>query len=180
MPISYPAILDLKSEGQAFAWTDRETMLYALGVGMGADPMDERELPFVYENGLKAVPTLATVVAWGAGPGVGRMGINFLMVVHGEQAVTFHRPMPTEASILADSRVIGAWDKGPGKGAVIATETVLRTPPPASRSPPWSRRPSPAATAASAARPTASPNPTPFRNAPRTCRSTSRPGPTRP
>ncbi|MBQ1543575.1 3-alpha,7-alpha,12-alpha-trihydroxy-5-beta-cholest-24-enoyl-CoA hydratase [Caulobacter sp. CCUG 60055] len=126
MPISYPAILDLKSEGQAFAWTDRETMLYALGVGMGADPMDERELPFVYENGLKAVPTLATVVAWGAGPGVGRMGINFLMVVHGEQAVTFHRPMPTEASILADSRVIGAWDKGPGKGAVIATETVLK------------------------------------------------------
>lgn len=126
MSISYPEILQLKAEGQAFAWTDRETMLYALGIGLGADPMNEKELPFVYENGLKAVPTLATVVAWGAGPGVGRMGINFLMVVHGEQAVTFHKPMPTEARIVADSRVLGAWDKGPGKGAVITSETVLK------------------------------------------------------
>ena len=40
MPIAYPAILDLKTEGQAFAWRDRETMLYALGIGMGSDPLD--------------------------------------------------------------------------------------------------------------------------------------------
>ena len=100
-------------------------MLYALGVGLGADPMNEVELPFVYENGLKAVPSLATVVAWGAGPGIGKMGINFLMVVHGEQAVEFHQPMPTSASLTADSRVVAAYDKGP-KGAVIVTETVLK------------------------------------------------------
>jgi acyl dehydratase len=125
MPIAYPDILDLKAEGQSFTWTDRETMLYALGIGMGADPMDEIELPFVYERDLKTVPTLATVVAWGAGPGVGKMGINFLMVVHGAQKVELHRPMPTAAHITADSRVLGAYDKGP-KGAVIVTETVLK------------------------------------------------------
>jgi len=125
MPIAYPAILDLKREGQAFSWGERETMLYALGVGMGADPMDRRELPFVYENGLRALPTLATVVAWGSGPNMGSMGINYLLVVHGEQKVELHRPMPTEAKITADSRVVGAFDKGP-KGAVIVTETVLR------------------------------------------------------
>lgn len=125
MPIAYPDVLDLKAEGQTFAWGERETMLYALGIGLGADPMNETELPFVYENGLKAVPTLATVVAWGAGPGVGRMGINFLLVVHGSQKVEFHKPMPTEARITADSRVIGAYDKGP-KGAIIFTETVLK------------------------------------------------------
>ncbi len=124
MPIAYPEILDMTAKGQSFAWGDRETMLYALGVGLGADPMNEIELPFVYENGLKAVPSLATVVAWGAGPGMGKMGINFLMVVHGEQAVEFHKPMPTAARITADSRVIAAYDKGP-KGAVIVTETVL-------------------------------------------------------
>lgn len=124
MPISYPDILELKSQGQRFRWTERDTMLYALGVGMGADPMDERELPFVYENGLKALPTQATVAAWGAGPPIGGM-INFLMVVHGEQAVTLHRPFPTEAEITADGRVIGAYDKGAGKGAVIVTETTL-------------------------------------------------------
>jgi acyl dehydratase len=125
MPIAYPAILDLKTEGQAFAWRDRETMLYALGIGMGSDPLNMNELPFVYENNLKAVPTLATVVAWGAGP-LGKTGINYLMVVHGEQSVTFHKPMPTEAQIIADSRIAGAYDKGPGKGAVIYTETVIK------------------------------------------------------
>jgi len=125
MPIAYPQILDLKAEGQAFEWGERETMLYALGIGLGADPMNETELPFVYENGLKTVPTLATVAAWGAGPGVGNMGINFLMVVHGAQKVELHQPMPTAAKITADSRVLGAYDKGP-KGAVIVTETVLK------------------------------------------------------
>ena len=125
MPISYPAILDLKTEGQSFSWRDRETMLYALGIGMGSDPLNMDELPFVYENSLKAVPTLATVVAWGAGP-MGKTGINYLMVVHGEQSVTFHKPMPTEAEIIADSRIAGAYDKGPGKGAVIYTETVIK------------------------------------------------------
>ncbi len=123
MAIAYPEILSLKTEGQAFSWTERETMLYALGVGMGRDPLNADELPFVYENGLKALPTLATVVAWGAG--AGRMDLNFLMVVHGEQAVEFHRPMPVEAAITADSRVVGVYDKGP-KGAVVITETVLK------------------------------------------------------
>lgn len=124
MPIAYPEILSLASEPQPFSWTDKDTMLYALGIGMGSDPMNEKELPFVYESGLKAVPTQATTVAWGAGPGIGKMGINFLLVVHGEQKVEFHKPLPTEASILATSRVIGAYDKG-DKGAVIYNETVL-------------------------------------------------------
>jgi acyl dehydratase len=124
MAIEYPAILDLKRSGMEFSWTDRETMLYAIGIGMGADPMDGNELPFVYEGNLKAVPTLASVVAWGAQPG--SMNINFMMVVDGERTITFHKPMPGAANIVAESRVVGAWDKGAGKGAVISTETVLR------------------------------------------------------
>jgi acyl dehydratase len=124
MPIAYPDILEIASEPQAFSWTEKETMLYALGIGLGGDPMNTDELPFVYESGLKAVPTMATTVAWGAGPSPDRMGINYLLVVHGEQKVEFHRPFPTEASITAEGRVIGAYDKGP-KGAVIYNETVL-------------------------------------------------------
>ncbi len=124
MAIEYPAILDLKRSGMEFSWTDRETMLYAIGIGMGADPMDTNELPFVYEGNLKAVPTLASVVAWGAQPG--SMNINFMMVVDGERTITFHKPMPGAGNIVAESRVVGAWDKGAGKGAVISTETVLR------------------------------------------------------
>jgi len=124
MAIEYPKILELKRSGMEFSWTNRETMLYALGIGMGADPMDTNELPFVYEGNLKAVPTLASVVAWGAQPG--SMNINFMMVVDGERTITFHKPMPGAGVIVAESRVVGAWDKGAGKGAVISTETVLR------------------------------------------------------
>ena len=63
MAVTYDGLMSLKSEGDVFTYTDRETMLYALGVGFGRDPMNEAELPFVYENGLKTVPTLATVIS---------------------------------------------------------------------------------------------------------------------
>ena len=66
MPIQYESAKALVSRDQPFAYTDRETMLYALGIGLGADPMNRAELPFVYEQGLRTVPTQATVAAWGA------------------------------------------------------------------------------------------------------------------
>jgi acyl dehydratase len=125
MPIVYDQIMQLKSEGDTFAYGDRETMLYALGVGMGRDPMNEAELPFVYENGLKAMPTQATVIAWGMGT-MAKSGINYLMVVHGEQKLTVHKPLPAAATIVADERVVGAFDKGAGKGAIIVTEKTIR------------------------------------------------------
>ncbi|MGE5500525.1 MAG: MaoC/PaaZ C-terminal domain-containing protein [Ignavibacteriales bacterium] len=126
MPISYPDILDIKSQPQTREWTDRDTMLYALGIGMGQDPMNLAELPFVYESGLKAVPTQATCMAWGGGPSPGLMGINFMLVVHGEQKVEIHKPLPTEATVVTDGRVLGAYDKGPGKGAVVIVETTMK------------------------------------------------------
>lgn len=123
MPISYPEILSQKTEGQPFSWSSKDAILYALGVGMAADPMDEKELAFVYEKELKAVPTLAGVVAWGAG--VGAPGINYLLVVDGERKIVFHKPMSVEGKVTANSRILGAWDKGQGKGAVIVSETDL-------------------------------------------------------
>jgi len=126
MAISYPDILDIKSVPQTREWTDRDTMLYALGIGMGSDPMNEAELPFVFEAGLKGVPTMATCMAWGGGPSAGLMGINFMLVVHGEQKVEIHKPLPTECIVELDGRVLGAWDKGAGKGAVIVVETTMK------------------------------------------------------
>ena len=129
MPIKYDEVMALKNFGQKYAYTDREVMLYAVGIGMGADPMDEKELCFVNEAGfsqreLKVVPTFASVAAWGAAPG--HIDTNRLMVVDGERDITFHKPMPTAAHITADADVIGAYDKGKDKGAVIIRRTVLR------------------------------------------------------
>jgi len=125
MAIDYDHIMSLTSTGERFAYGDRDTMLYALGVGMGRDPLAPDELPYVYEQDLKTVPTMATVIAWGAGP-LRASGINYMMVVHGEQRLTLHRPLPPAADIIADSKVVGAFDKGADKGAVIVTETDIR------------------------------------------------------
>ncbi|MDB5574096.1 MAG: 3-alpha,7-alpha, 12-alpha-trihydroxy-5-beta-cholest-24-enoyl-CoAhydratase, partial [Tardiphaga sp.] len=97
MSARYDELMALKSLGQTYAYTDRDVMLYAYGIGMGADPMDDKELAFVNEayftaRPLKVVPTFASVAAWGAGPG--EMKLNRLLVVDGERDITFHKPMP--------------------------------------------------------------------------------------
>ena len=129
MPINYDELMALKNLDQKFAYSDREVMLYAYGIGMGADPMDERELAFVNEAAatprpLKVVPTFASVAAWGATPG--EMNLNRVMVVDGERDITFHRPLDVAAKLLVDSRVLAVFDKGKDKGAVIRHQTVLK------------------------------------------------------
>ena len=124
MAIGYDEIMQLKASDLPFSYRERETMLYALGIGFGRDPLNEAELPFVYENGLRSVPTLSTVVSWGSAI-IGKTGINYLYVLHGEQRLTVHRPMPVAAEILADERITGAFDKG-DKGAILLIEKTLR------------------------------------------------------
>jgi acyl dehydratase len=138
MAIYYPDILQQRTGARTFTYGDKDVMLYALGIGLGADPMNETELPFVYERGLKVVPTAATVLAAAGGGGRPVEGaaspdlpaghrvsqINFLMMVHGEQKVELHKPLPTTGTFTAEGRTIGAWDKGEGKGAVVVSETI--------------------------------------------------------
>jgi acyl dehydratase len=129
MPIDYDELMALKNLNQKFAYGDREVMLYAYGIGMGADPMDENELAFVNEASatprpLKVVPTFASVAAWGATPG--EMNLNRVMVVDGEREIIFHRPLAVAANLLVDSRVLAVFDKGKDKGAVIRHQTVLK------------------------------------------------------
>ncbi|MFQ3453896.1 MaoC/PaaZ C-terminal domain-containing protein [Bradyrhizobium sp. UFLA01-814] len=129
MPINYPVVLDLKNDAAPYSWSDREVMLYALGIGMGSDPLNKAELQFVNEafatsKPLKVVPTFASVCVWGARPGV--IDLNRVMIVDAGRDITFHKPIPVMASVTADARVRGVYDKGKEKGAIIQSEIVVR------------------------------------------------------
>jgi acyl dehydratase len=109
------------------AYTARDTILYALGVGAACDPLDERQLRLVYEKNLVPLPTMATVLA---SPGAwmrdhAELGINFAKMVHGEQSVQLHAILPSSGILLGKSRVARLVDKGEGKGAVMHVEKEL-------------------------------------------------------
>jgi acyl dehydratase len=127
LTLRYPDILRLSKTNSRCGYGDRETILYALGIGLGTDPLNAAlELPFIYEQELRPVPTLATVVASGSMITPKEMGLNYAMVVHGEEETILHRPMTAAASLVVDSSVVGVSDKGRGKGAYVATRTILR------------------------------------------------------
>ena len=60
MAINYEEIMSMTSENIEVSYTDKDSILYGLGVGLGNDPMDLEELKYVYENGQIALPSMAT------------------------------------------------------------------------------------------------------------------------
>jgi acyl dehydratase len=126
MALNYDKLMGLKRSGDRFSYTDRETMLYAIGIGMSRDPYDEAELAYTFERQkLKTVASMATVLQ--RVPLLKDCGYDYTKVVHGEQRLTLYRPLEPEGEILVDSRVTEAYDKGPGKGAIIYTELAARS-----------------------------------------------------
>jgi acyl dehydratase len=132
MAIDYDDMMQSGATGLTSRYDEKDVMLYALGVGMGRDPLDERQLPFVYENnGLKVIPTFASVINRGeAPPERQRMPqksqINFALVVDGERRITFHKSLPPKCETISDERMLAILDKGEGKGAVLVQERVTR------------------------------------------------------
>ena len=79
MPINYEEIMSLKSENIEISYTDKDSILYGLGVGLGNDPMDMNELKYVYENGQIALPSMATNFQYHS-PLLLTINLNFVMV----------------------------------------------------------------------------------------------------
>ena len=106
-----------KSQPIMFQYTWKDVVLYALGVGAKAE-----ELDFLYEpRGPKVLPTFAVVPSFTSMLSVaGDLGANPMMILHGEQKVILHRPIPPEARLATVSEVKGIYDKG--KGALVVVE----------------------------------------------------------
>ena len=107
--------------------TKRDTILYALGVGLGADPCDANQLRFVYEESLQALPTMAIILGypgpWHAHP---ELGITRSQVVHGEQGFRIATTLPVEGAVIGKTRVKSVVDKGKDRGALVMTECTVR------------------------------------------------------
>ena len=98
-----------------YGWKD--CVLYALGVGAKAD-----ELDYLFEmNGPKVLPTFAVVPSFNALISVaGDLGANPMMILHGEQKIILHRPIPPNGQFSTVAEVKGIYDKG--KGALVLVE----------------------------------------------------------
>ncbi|SVA33525.1 uncharacterized protein METZ01_LOCUS86379 [marine metagenome] len=125
MPINYDEIMSLKSENIEISYTDKDSILYGLGVGLGNDPMNMDELKYVYENGQIALPSMATNFQYHSSL-LMSANLNFIMVVHGEQKLSIINPIPVSGEFVADMKVINCFDKGASKGAIVEVETTVK------------------------------------------------------
>ncbi|MDP1671700.1 MAG: MaoC/PaaZ C-terminal domain-containing protein [Burkholderiales bacterium] len=127
MAINYQKLLNFDIPQVEQKLTKRDTMLYALGVGLGSDPVDLNQLQFVYEENLKALPTMAIILGYpGPWHAAADTGITRSHVVHGEQGFVIHKPLPVEGTIIGKTRVIAVLDKGKDKGALVLTACDVR------------------------------------------------------
>lgn len=126
MPLDYATVKDWRFDEVRQRYDQKDTMLYALGIGLGQDPEDTRQLRYVYEEGLQAFPTMGVVLAypgfWVRDP---RTGIDWVKVVHGEQRLTVHAPLPASGMVVSRTRNTHVIDKGADKGAIIINERTL-------------------------------------------------------
>ena len=107
-------------EPTRFTYTERDVMLYALGIGAGTD-----ELQFTYERDLVVLPTFGVIPAFPALFAMGTvMSVNPLMVLHGEQRLELCTPIPTRGTLTTTPTIRAIYDKGKGALIVIDAETV--------------------------------------------------------
>jgi len=120
VPIS-GELVGMTSEPVEFSWNEKDVQLYALAVGC----KPEEELDFIYEaRGPKVLPTFSVIPELSIMMGVlMQVEINLAMLLHGEQRITLHRPIPAKGSATGFAKIVEVWDKG--KAAVMGVQCDL-------------------------------------------------------
>jgi acyl dehydratase len=117
MPID-PNAIGVTAEPYVFSWTDRDTMLYALGVGCGT-----ADLAFTTENShdipQQVLPTYAVIACIGFAAAAKIGEFNFGMLLHGSQEITLHQPLRAAGKLRVVAEVADIQDKGEGKNAIV-------------------------------------------------------------
>jgi acyl dehydratase len=126
MALNYDRLMAMDLPEKHYSYDARRSMLYALGLGLGGDPVDREQLSYVTEKNQKVLPSQATVIAWDDS-WLRSCGVDFVKSVHGEQRMRLHRPLPPTAEIVSKIRIKQAFDKGAGRGALLLVETKIRS-----------------------------------------------------
>jgi acyl dehydratase len=129
MGLNYERIMAYRPADIAVSYGARDCILYALGIGIGMDPVDSGELKFVYERlGLEAFPTMAVVLGWPGRMTDPAFGIDERLVVAGDLKVVLHRPLAPEGRLVSRPRIREVIDKGPGNAAIVLNTRDLVSP----------------------------------------------------
>lgn len=129
MPIDVAEATGSERPATTIEWDDQDVLLYHLSLGAGADPTDPTQLRWAYEGDLQVLPTFAVVAGARSGSGGGGLNdipgvdIDMHAVLHGEQEVELHAPLPTRGKARSQGRVAAVWDKG--SSAVLRLETEV-------------------------------------------------------
>lgn len=125
MPIDVEAALGARLPEDTFSWVEEDVILYNLALGAGNPPTDPRELRYVYEGDLVALPTFGTIPPFGTMMSMGAVegfDINLGQILHGEHELIVHREIPASGSVRQSGRVAHIYDKV--KGALVVLEIV--------------------------------------------------------
>src|SRR5262245_14621541 len=126
MPIDpSKALGHVLGEGQ-YSYDKDRVILYHLGIGAGNPPTDPNELEYTYEKNLKVLPSFGVIPVFGAMGGLASvpgLSFNFAMLLHGEQDIEVHQPIPPEATITNRGRLAEIWDKGKAALVVLQVDT---------------------------------------------------------
>jgi acyl dehydratase len=130
MPIDVEKALGHELPPGKGAWNRDQVILYHLGVGAGVPATDENELQYTYEKNLKVLPSFGVIPVFASLGGIAQVpGLQFnpVMLLHGEQDIELHRPIPVEGKIESRGRVAGIYDKGKAALVVLEVKTALES-----------------------------------------------------
>lgn len=120
------ALVGTRLAAEESAYSSADAMLYALSLGFGDEPLDTRQLRYVYEDGLHTLPTLPLVLGW---PGVwmprAGLTLDHPRMLHAEERLELHRALPPAGIVRSETWLDGVVDRGAERGAFLHTRKEI-------------------------------------------------------
>ena len=125
MAINYESLMAIRLQDIPISYTERDAMLYALGIGLGQDPAEPREIAYVYErHGPSTLPSFASMLL--PDDLLADAGCNVDKMLHRTQSIELFRPLPGAGEFLLNQKIASLYDHGAKRGAEVEIESEMR------------------------------------------------------